>query len=141
MQKSDKSRLFVHLAKSLAIIEDRSLDVPSIYDGMVLLQKLPPHLTAFGAVSDYLFSKVISGTSTTNFFVSDYYRDDSIKSLERIGRSKIGTIRVQALRRDQKKPVQFKKFLQNSQNKTNIIKFIAKDWLSNKQNLKKLNGK
>ena len=141
MQKSDKSRLFVHLAKFLAIIEDRSLDVPSIYDGMVLLQKLPPHLTTFGAVSDYLFSKVISGTSTTNFFVYDYYRDDSIKSLERIGRSKIGTIRVQALRRDQKKPVQFKKFLQNSQSKTNIIKFIANDWSSNKQNLKKLNGK
>ena len=141
MQKSDKSRLFVHLAKFLAIIEDRSLDVPSIYDGMVLLQKLPPHLTTFGAVSDYLFSKVISGTSTTNFFVYDYYRDDSIKSLERIGRSKIGTIRVQALRRDQKKPVQFKKFLQNSQNKTNIIKFIANDWSLNKQNLKKLNGK
>ena len=141
MQKSDKSRLFLHLAKFLAIIEDRSLDVPSIYNGMVLLQKLPPHLTTFGAVSDYLFSKVISGTSTTNFFVSDYYRDDSIKSLERIGRSKIGTIRVQTLRRDQKKPVQFKKFLQNSQNKTNIIKFIANDWSSNKQNLKKLNGK
>ena len=82
MQKSDKSRLFGHLAKSLAIIEDRPLDVPSIYDGMVLLQKFPPHLTTFGAVSDFLFSKVISGTSTTNFFVSDYYRDDSIKSLE-----------------------------------------------------------
>ena len=127
MQKSDKSRLFVHLAKFLAIIEDRSLDVPSIYDGMVLLQKLPPHLTTFGAVSDYLFSKVISGTSTTNFFVYDYYRDDSIKSLERIGRSKIGTIRVQALRRDQKKPVQFKKFLQNSQNKTDLFRFIVKD--------------
>ena len=32
-QKSDKSRLFGHLAKSLDIIEDRPLDVPSIYDG------------------------------------------------------------------------------------------------------------
>ena len=58
MQKSDKSRLFEHLAKSLAIIKDCPLDVPSIYDGMVLLQKLPPHLTTFGVVSDYLFSKV-----------------------------------------------------------------------------------
>ena len=100
MQKSDKSRLFGHLAKSLTVIEDRLLDVPSIYDGMVLLQKLPPHLTTFGAISDYLFSKVISGTSTANFFVSDYYRDNSIKSLERLRRSKIGTIRVQALRRN-----------------------------------------
>ena len=85
MQKSDKSRLFRHLAKSLTVIEDRPLDVPSIYNGMVLLQKLQPHLTTFGAISDYLFSKVISGTSTANFFVSDYYRDDSIKSLERLG--------------------------------------------------------
>ena len=100
MQKSDKSRLFGHLAKSLTVIEDRLLDVPSIYDEMVLLQKLPPHLTTFGAISDYLFSKVISGTSTANFFVSDYYRDNSIKSLERLRRSKIGTIRVQALRRN-----------------------------------------
>ena len=69
MQNSDKSRPFGHLAKSLAIIEDCPLDVPSIYNGIVLLQKLPSHLTTFGAVSDYLFSKVISGTSTTNFFV------------------------------------------------------------------------
>ena len=84
MQKSDKSRLFGHLAKSLTVIEDRPLDVPSIYDGMVLLQKLPPHLTTFGAISNYLFSTVISGTSTANFFVSDYYRDDSIKLLERL---------------------------------------------------------
>ena len=97
MQKSDKSRLFEHLAKSLAIIKDCPLDVPSIYDGMVLLQKLPPHLTTFGVVSDYLFSKVISDTSTTNFFVTDYYHDDSIKTLEQLRRSKIGTIRVQAL--------------------------------------------
>ena len=127
MQKSNKSRLFGHLAKSLTVIEDRPLDVPSIYDGMVLLQKLPPHLTTFGAISDYLFSKVISGTSTANFFVSDYYRDDFIKPLERLRRSKIGTIRVQALRRDQKKPGQFKKFLQNSKSKTDLIKFIVKD--------------
>ena len=28
MQKSDKSRLFRHLAKSLTVIEDRPLDVP-----------------------------------------------------------------------------------------------------------------
>ena len=108
---------------------------------MVLLQKLPPHLTTSGAVSDYLFSKMISGTSNTNFFVSDYYRDDYIKSLERLRQSEIGTIRVQALRRDQKKPAQFKKILPNSQNKTDLIKFIIKDWSSNKQNLKKLNGK
>ena len=141
MKKSDKSRLFGYFDKSLAINEDRPLEVPSTYDGMVLLQKLPPHLTTFGTVSDYLFSKVINGTSTTNFFISDYYCDDSIKSFERLRGSKIGTIRVQALRRDQKKPVQFKKFLQNSQNKTDLIKFIIKDWSSNKQNLKKLNGK
>ena len=141
MQRSDKSRLFGHLAQSLTVIEDSPLDVPSIYDAMVLLQKLPPHLTTFGAISDYLFSKVISGTSTANFFVSDYYRDDSIKSLERLRRSKIGTIRVEALRRDQKKPVQFKKSLQNSKNKTDLIKFIVKDWSTNEENLEKLDGK
>ena len=94
MQKGDKSRLFGHLAKSLTVIEDRPLDLPSIYDAMVLLQKFPPHLTTFSAISDYLFSKVISGTSTANFFVFNCYLDDSIKSLERLRRSKIGTIRV-----------------------------------------------
>ena len=141
MQKNDKSRLFGHLAKSLTVIEDRPLNVPSIYDGMLLLQKLPPHLTTFGAISDYLFSKVISGTSTANFFGSDYYRDDYIKSLEQLRRSKIATIRVQALRRDQKKPVQFKKFLQNSKNKTDLIKFIVRDRSTNEENLEKLDGK
>ena len=50
-------------------------------------------------------------------------------------------IRVQALQRDQKKPVQFKKFLQNSKNKTGLIKFIVKDWSTNEENLEKLDGK
>ena len=140
MNKTMKSKLFNHLVQSLSILDDCPLDVPSIYDGMVLLQKLPPNLGSFGEVSDYLLNKVIGGTASTNFFVTDYYLDDSIKSLERQRRSAIGTIRVQALRRDQRKPLQFKKYLQNSENKTELVKFLVKDWSTNQDNLIILNG-
>ena len=67
---------------------------PYIYDGMVLLQKLPPNLTTFGDVSDYLLQKLVKGkgSARSSFFVTDHYVPDSIKAMERERRSNVGTL-------------------------------------------------
>ena len=66
---------------------------PQKLDGMVLLQKLPKILKTFGDISDYLLMKLLDGSTRVAFFVTDYYLEDSIKSMERDSRSAYGTIR------------------------------------------------
>ena len=89
---------------------------PQKLDGMVLLQKLPKILKTFGDISDYLLMKLLDGSTRVAFFVTDYYLEDSIKSIERDSRSAYGTIRMKVMRRQQVIPKQWKKFLQNSEN-------------------------
>ena len=89
---------------------------------MVLLQKLPPNLSRFGKVSDCIFKKM--NMSSCEIFVTDYYREDSVKSLEHARRPEVGSIRVTALRKDQKKPIQCKKYLQDADNKTELVLLI-----------------
>ena len=67
---------------------------PKIYDGMVLFQKLPPDLVTFGDISDYILNKIMQGGSRICFFVTDYYLENSIKGLERKGRSSTGILRM-----------------------------------------------
>ena len=55
----------------------------------------------------------------------------SIKSLERKKRAGCGEIRLKPTRRDQKTPSQFKKFLANSQNKLDLVRFLIEDWSTN----------
>ena len=50
-----------------------------IYDGMVLLQKLPTQLAIFGNVSDYLLNKVAVSTHRISFFDTDQYDQLSIR--------------------------------------------------------------
>ena len=102
-----------------------------IYDGMVLLQKLPNQLATFGHVSDYLLKKVTAHAHRVSFFVTDQYYQLSIKSLERKKRAGCGEIRLKPTRRDQKTPSQFKKFLANSQNKLDLVRFLIEDWSTN----------
>ena len=54
---------------------------------MVLFQKLPHDLVTFGDISDYILNKIMQGSCRICFFVTDYYLENSIKSLERKGRS------------------------------------------------------
>jgi len=108
---------------------------------MVLLQKLPPTLTTFGEISDYILQKLTKGTSTASFFVTDNYVTDSIKAMERERRTTEGLIRIVASRRDQLKPRQFNKYLRNSQNKIDLIKFLISDWSINMNHAVQLEGK
>ena len=104
LKKCAKSNLFNHLEVSMPVCEDEPFRTPKIYDGMVLLQKLPPMLQTFGDVSDYLVRKILQGSARIAFFVTDYYLDNSVKSMERDRRSATGSLRMSVMRQEQKMP-------------------------------------
>ena len=99
---------------------------PKIYDGMVLFQKLPPDLVTFGVISDYILNNIMQNGCRICFFVTDYCLENSIKSLERKGKSSIDFRRMTISRRNQVKPKQFQKFLRLPENKIDLVKSLIK---------------
>ena len=72
---------------------------------------------------------ITSSLYWSHLFVTDYYLEDSIKSMERDLRSAYGTIRMKVMRREQVISKQWKKILWNSENKLDLIDFLWHDWL------------
>ena len=141
LRKTQKSKLFQHLESSIVSCVAIPENCPQIFDGMVLLQKLPKMLKTFGDISDYILKKVLRDPARAAFFVTDYYLEDSIKSMERDSRSTYGTIRMKVVRREQAIPKQWKKFLRNSENKLDLIDFLLYDWSTNSKHSQLLDGK
>ena len=92
---------------------------------MPLIQKLKVEHLIFGEIAEKALSRVLREGDGTNRIdiMFDMYRDPSIKSVERELRSEEDFITFKNLSSGQKVK-QFKSFLQNSQNKTSLIKFI-----------------
>ena len=139
--KTVKSELFNYLKKSIPAIAAIPFNSPKIYDGMVLFQKLPPDLVTFGDIFDYILNKIMQGSCRICFFVTDYYLENSIKSLERKGRWSINVIRMTISRRNKVKPKQFQKFPRLPENKIDLVKFLINDWSSNIRHSGVLEGK
>ena len=128
MVKSVKAKLGNELKKFTPVATSLPVDCALIFDGMVLLHKVPKHCSTFGEISDFLLFKLLSSTSKIVFFVTDRYLENSTKSLERKGRNTSGTIRYEVRRREQAKPKQYDKFLRNPENKLSLIRFLLDDW-------------
>ena len=78
LRKTKKSKLFKRIHPDIPLCDAAPANSPNIFDGMVLLQKLPPNETTLGEVSDYLLAKIVSGTSRVSFFTTDYDYDQHI---------------------------------------------------------------
>ena len=142
LRKSSKSLLFNYLKSDIPVVNSVPDNTVPIFDGMVLFQKLPTDLTTFGDVSDYILNKIMDHQGRVSMFITDNYLDDSIKSLERRKRADLtGVIRMQASRRNQKRPKQFDKFLRLPQNKIDLINFLIKDWSTNEIHSEQLEGR
>ena len=63
--------------------------------------------------------------------VSDQYHLQSIKDLEKTDRAAEGEVLYTVNRRNQFIPVQFRKYLHNSNNKRELIEFLIDDWAKN----------
>ena len=129
--KSAKSKLQDSIEKD---VEDPTVvalpnDCVRVFDGMVIIQQLVSiSLATFGDMSEFVLKRITSHPGKVIYFVTDQYRDDSLKSGERQQRAAAGTIRIQLTRRDQKRPKQFKKYLSDGVNKVDLVKFFLKDW-------------
>lgn len=94
---------------------------------MVLLQQLATvQLTTFGDVAEYVLRKIL--LRDTVYFVTDQYKDGSIKSYERERRKSSGSVRIRLERSDQKRPKQWSKFLKDGENKSELVEFLYKEW-------------
>ena len=67
MVKSNKASLGRELKKIVPIETELPLDCISIFDGMVLLQKVLKHCSIFGEISDHLLMKILSATQKVVF--------------------------------------------------------------------------
>ena len=90
LSKTVKSKLLQSLEPSIPQVVTPPEHCPCLFDGMVLLQKLPLTLTTFGDISDYILKRILRNTARVAFFITDHYLPKSIKSLERLKRSEIG---------------------------------------------------
>ena len=96
LRRTAKTEFFNHLKSSIEMVEEIPENTPSIYDGMVVFQKLLPTLASFGDTSDYILQKIMKSPSRFSLFITDYYLEDSLKSFERRCRSNIGLVRMKA---------------------------------------------
>ena len=82
LSKTAKSKLFAELSKSILQVTLLLQNTVSIFDGMVLFQKLPSTLVTFGDIGDYLLQKIYKNPCCIAFFMTDFYMPFSIKSTE-----------------------------------------------------------
>lgn len=125
-------------ATLLHILEEKAEpveDVPAssvwILDGMVILHSLKVVRRTFRDLASYVFQLMKSNSSrerTRTDLIMDQYPEVSIKNLEREKRGTGGTIQITIQDGNQKCPTQWKKFMRDGRNKTNVANFLAKEW-------------
>lgn len=137
MAKTAKSLLLGHIEK-LSPDTQGGLNVTEanttvIIDGMALLQEITSPPATFADLADNVFARL-----TRNFssgcrrvdMVTDTYPVISIKNAERQLRSQRGSLRLTIVRANQKVPTQWKKYLADGRNKTELVQFFAEEWCS-----------
>ena len=129
--KSVKSKLLNVLEDRIPVLGTIPPKAAQIYGGMCITQQLPTGLETSGDLSECVLKRITSNNSSHIFIVTDQYWKHSIKSCERNNRrANTGSIRVTAIRHDQKLPKQMKKYLLVGKNKE-LVEFLLKDWNSN----------
>ena len=138
MVKTVKSNL-MHIIEDM--VDNSVTDVmPSnaalIIDAMALLQSLNKIPATFEELPPLLLSILISMATRMNAtrvdFVVDCYPKVSIKNSERKKRAFTGSNVLKIYGKKQKTPTQWKKFLNNGENKESLAGFIVDEWKESK---------
>ena len=125
------------------LLEDGVEILPNLQNAsavMALLQTLPRIPDCFIDLADLILSAVIkqAGEARRIDFVADQYPSVSIKNIEREKRGRSGQLAVQIRSPQQLCPRQWKKFLANGLNKTNLMEFLADVWGTDQRFAKKI---
>ena len=139
--KSVKSKLLNALEDRIPALDTIPSKAARIYDGMCIIHQLPTGLETFGDLSECVLKRITANDSSHIFFVTDQYWKHSIKSCERNRRANTGSIRVTAIRCDQKLPKQMKKYLSVGENKEELVEFLLQDWSSNHTHISKIRNR
>ena len=119
---------YLQLSKSIPQVTLLMENTVNIFDVMVLFQKLRSTLLTFGDIGDYLLQKIYKNPCRVAFFVTNFYMPFSIKSIERKQSSVMGSLRIKIANRNQQKPKCWNKYLLNSNNKIELVKFLIDYW-------------
>ena len=130
LAKTNKSVLVKLLEDGVEILPNLTNASAVIVDAMAQLQTLPRIPDRFIDLSDVILSAVIKqvGEARRIDFVADQYPSVSIKNIEREKRGRSGQLAVQIRSPQQLCLRQWKKFLANGLNKTNLMEFLADVW-------------
>lgn len=130
LAKTNKSALAKLLEDGVEILPNLPNASAVIIDAMALLQTLPRIPDRFIDLADLILSAVIkqAGEARRLDFVADQYPSISIKNIEREKRGRSGQLSVQITSPQQLCPRQWKKFIANGLNKTNLMEFLADVW-------------
>lgn len=102
-----------------------------IIDGMALLQSLKCAPNLFTELATNVLQMIISTVPNNKpriDLVMDQYPVISIKNPERMKRAKEGSLKIDIQEGKQKCPTQWKKFLSDGNNKTNVAAFFLQEW-------------
>ena len=132
-QKSKLLQAVVNEANSPNVSDLPDGDNACVLDAFAILQTLTPIRDSFGELSKQLLVKIVNfafGSKCKRVdFVCDQYPQQSIKSLERNGRSAQDFRKVKIYSMAQKVLRQGKKFLSCGENKEELMKFIYISWM------------
>lgn len=120
--KTDKAKL-LHRLQGEPVIT-RPQDSVHIIDGNAVLQSMMNIPETFGEISDHVFNQLPKSGDV--HFVTDTYKKNSIKSFERMRRGSTPTFLVSGPKT--KTPRDWKGFMSNDKNKTQLINLIFEQW-------------
>ena len=129
MRTTNKSELAKQLLKFPGVVESLPSRSACVIDGMALVQKLNGDGRTFADLAEHALSTVLAEAShsTRVDVVFDVYHESSIKQLERLARGADSGMEVKQIAAGHRVQ-QWRKFLKNSNNKTNLAAFFLKEW-------------
>ena len=131
LRKTAKSKLEKDLQKNVTPAE--VVDSPSVcvIDGMAIVYKIKGDQKTFGDIASHILSKALHEASDSHRIdiVFDVYKEHSIKTVERqLRRATPGSSVQYKNIKAKQQVVQWSKFLSDTDNKTNLIQFLTKEW-------------
>ena len=125
--KTDKSKLLHKLEEGHTLTEEPTAPI-HVIDGNAVIQALTQVPETFGELAERIFLTLPKASRVD--FVTDTYKENSIKNVERERRGTSQELLVHGPLT--KVPRDYKQFLANSSNKTQLIKLILQEWQTDK---------
>lgn len=126
--KTDKSKLLHYLVANIEPTEDRPSDAVHIIDGNAILQSLTAVPDTFDELAESFFNQLLKAKCVD--FITDTYKQQSIKSYERTRRVTAPAHLLPGAKT--KTPRDWKSFMSNDRNKTQLISLLLDQWKTDK---------